>query len=241
MRSDYYNKFVTKRILEHIKDPELDLPDLFKNGSNNYSDRRISAKFTHLKTTRFDFFFKTNGVDIPKCFKRSNSLRRQQHGRLFLRLVNFFMRHGLKLRTLNLFNRTLNTISSDLTKKVLGSVVNLHSWQQLFLTFTKLGISGSSNHSYINKEVNLQPEQVKKYAWRLEDQSFSGPTLKQYRATKTIYNTLFSRIKGIEPMYNFYVYRVAKKIYKNTRGKSGRYTFIWKYIAPYKRTYVTYY
>jgi len=37
------------------------------------------------------------------------------------------------------------------------------------------------------------------------------------------------------PMFSFYIYKVDKKIYKNTRGKSGKFTFLWKYVAPYKR------
>ena len=33
------------------------------------------------------------------------------------------------------------------------------------------------------------------------------------------------------PMFSFYIYKVDKKIFKNTRGKSGKFTFIWKYIT----------
>ena len=28
------------------------------------------------------------------------------------------------------------------------------------------------------------------------------------------------------PMFSFYIYKVDKKIFKNTRGKSGKFTFI---------------
>jgi hypothetical protein len=40
------------------------------------------------------------------------------------------------------------------------------------------------------------------------------------------------------PMFAFYVYKVDKKIFKNTRGKSGKFTFIWKYISQYKRNFL---
>ena len=36
-------------------------------------------------------------------------------------------------------------------------------------------------------------------------------------------------------IFSFYIYKVDKHIYKNSRGRSGKFTFIWKYIAPYKR------
>jgi hypothetical protein len=39
-------------------------------------------------------------------------------------------------------------------------------------------------------------------------------------------------------MFSFYIYKVDKQIFKNTRGKSGKYTFIWKYVASYKRQFL---
>lgn len=36
-------------------------------------------------------------------------------------------------------------------------------------------------------------------------------------------------------MFAFYVYKIDKQIFKNTRGKSGKFTFIWKYVTNYKR------
>ena len=49
---------------------------------------------------------------------------------------------------------------------------------------------------------------------------------------KSILATSFTAINLI---FSFYIYKVDKHIYKNSRGKSGKFTFIWKYIAPYKR------
>jgi hypothetical protein len=45
----------------------------------------------------------------------------------------------------------------------------------------------------------------------------------------------FKNMYQMLPMFSFYIYKVDKKIYKNTRGKSGKFTFLWKYVAPYKR------
>jgi len=47
--------------------------------------------------------------------------------------------------------------------------------------------------------------------------------------------TFFKNIQSFKPLFHFYVYKVDKQIYKNSRGKSGKYTFLWKYITPYKR------
>ena len=41
---------------------------------------------------------------------------------------------------------------------------------------------------------------------------------------------------ALKPLFHFYIYKVDKQIYKNSRGKSGKYTFLWKYIQSFKRS-----
>ena len=36
----------------------------------------------------------------------------------------------------------------------------------------------------------------------------------------------FKNLQKLTPIFVFYIYKVDKKIFKNTRGKSGKYTFI---------------
>ena len=43
------------------------------------------------------------------------------------------------------------------------------------------------------------------------------------------------------PIFSFYIYKVDKQIFKNTRGKSCKYTFIWKYVTQYKRVFIAMY
>ena len=49
-------------------------------------------------------------------------------------------------------------------------------------------------------------------------------------------HALMRNINTVEPLFSFYIYKVDKKIFKNTRGKSGKFTFIWKYVTKYKRS-----
>ena len=238
----YYQNFVLQRLTEHnTYNKGLPKHDLLLSSTADNSTRKLRSSFNHLRATRFDFFFRRNGIDIPKCFKRSKSLRRQQHGLLFLRLVNFFMRRGLRIRTITLFTRLLRSLNTDIEIKALSSYTNIHSWQQLFLLLTKVIPESTQNYAYMMRPFTTHPMKVKKYAWRLTDQTYLTDTSRIPKSPLCPQTALFERIRKIEPLYNFYVYRVAKKIYKNTRGKSGRYTFIWKYIAPYKRTFITYY
>lgn len=48
-------------------------------------------------------------------------------------------------------------------------------------------------------------------------------------------DVFLNSLKKFFPIFCFYLFKVRKKIYKNTRGKSGKYTFLWKYIPVYKR------
>ena len=54
----------------------------------------------------------------------------------------------------------------------------------------------------------------------------------------TINEILFQNFKKFNYLFSFYIYKVDKQIYKNSRGKSGKYTFVWKYVAPYKRNFL---
>jgi hypothetical protein len=52
-------------------------------------------------------------------------------------------------------------------------------------------------------------------------------------------NFLFEQLLEQAPVFSFYIRKVDKSIRKNSRGKSGKYTIIWKYVPVYKRVYVT--
>ena len=51
-----------------------------------------------------------------------------------------------------------------------------------------------------------------------------------------IKNFFFLLLSKVSPVFSYFIYSVDKNIRKFSRGKSGKYTFIWKYVAPYKRT-----
>jgi len=81
-------------------------------------------------------------------------------------------------------------------------------------------------------------------------QSDSGDTLnttyehmlfddkKEFNSDFFIKNFIKERLTQLSPMFSYFVYNVDKNIRKYTRGKSGKYVFVWKYIAPYKRKYL---
>jgi hypothetical protein len=44
-----------------------------------------------------------------------------------------------------------------------------------------------------------------------------------------------TEIHALKPVFHFFIHKVDKQIYKNSRGKSGKYSFTWKYIPVFKR------
>jgi hypothetical protein len=55
-----------------------------------------------------------------------------------------------------------------------------------------------------------------------------------------IKNYFLSRITPVVPLFSYFVNSVDKNVRKYSRGKSGKYSFVWRYIPSYKRTYLTF-
>ena len=49
---------------------------------------------------------------------------------------------------------------------------------------------------------------------------------KEHNNSLDMRNVVLTNINSFNPMFSFYVYKVDKAIYKNSRGRSGKYTFI---------------
>ena len=89
---------------------------------------------------------------------------------------------------------------------------NIFFWKVLFLNLTSFFVC-SKRDPVLFFDGNVVPNSIKSNL-------------------KSILSTNFNMINLI---FSFYIYKVDKHIYKNSRGRSGKFTFIWKYIAPYKR------
>jgi len=59
-----------------------------------------------------------------------------------------------------------------------------------------------------------------------------------YQPNLTLSNFLARFVRNVQPVYTVYTYKVSKNIYKNTRGKSGKFMFLLKYVPVYKRFFI---
>lgn len=200
------------------------LPSYINNNLDNYNtDLDKDSLFLFIKDIPFTSFFKTHLIDVPRCFKKTKSLRRKSELTKPLKFVNYFMIKGFKQKTLNTLMRSLDTI-----KSTLPHLINPTPWKLLFLFFT--------SNILINRRVDQLFIENPDYG---EEES-NYHNLENYTLLNSYNQFFFKKLKSLEPLFLFYIYKVDKSIFKNSRGRSGKFTFIWKYITPYKRSLIVY-
>lgn len=186
--------------------------------------------FEYLGLSTFSSFFRSNLTDIPDCLDRIRSLRRVQNELPLIKLNNYFMRDGKRYFTLKRLNKILTSSRSNKIKH-LNNIPSLEfNWKTIFLHMSCMSVSPNSL-SYFSY---IQDEELP------FDKEFQFPIKTTIEGWSSL-EWVVKSIKKMLPMFSFYIYKVDKKIFKNTRGKSGKYTFIWKYLAAYKRPFLVMY
>ena len=152
-------------------------------------------------------FFVFNRVDVPVCLQKAKSLYHPSLKYPKLRLLTMLMRHGRK---------------PFVEKSVSGALTNLTS------LFDPQELDHSTN--YIK---------VSTYSWIHEIYKvpqFPWLTLNKRSTTFWwLHSLLYTEIIRYLPVFSFYVQRVDKLKRRHSRGKSGKYTIIWKFVPQYKR------
>jgi hypothetical protein len=178
------------------------------------------TEFAFIKSLPFIDFFKSSLIDVPVCFSKSKSLRRRTSDTSFSKFLNYITLHGNKQRTSNFLMGALKSNLLELNK--LSQNTDL-TWRSIFFFFSSVITKGSNYQELYIKNPDANDDESLYY--RLSDYT-----------TKVDYNTVFfKQLKSLEPLFLFYIYKVDKSIFKNSRGRSGKFTFIWKYITSYKR------
>ena len=171
--------------------------------------------FKYITASSFKLFFQQHKIDIPTLFKPSKSLYRSNNEILLLKFNNYIFRSGQLFKTSKLFNTVLWSLFSTATtsRSSPREFINQLSRIKFNLDMCSYYYEGyfGSKHGLDNIYLG-------------EDKNYVSPI-----------THLNKSLKKLKPIFAFYIYKVDKNIYKNTRGKSGKFTFIWKYVAPYKR------
>lgn len=175
--------------------------------------------FKYITVSSFKLFFQQHQIDIPTLFKPSKSLYRSNNEILLLKFNNYIFRGGQLFKTSKLFNIVLWNLFAITTQ-----ILNTLRTQVDYFSRIKLGLGTYLYYHEGYFRTGL-----------LTNNTYLGGNMDHTNPSAHLNKSL----KKLKPMFAFYIYKVDKNIYKNTRGKSGKFTFIWKYVAPYKRVPLT--
>jgi len=194
---------------------------------DHYGEHESIDEFEYLKERNFTMFFRENLIDIPRCFRKTKSVRRPINQIDLLKLNNYLMRDGKRIKVFKYLLSTVWSILDSLKNQSNYIYKTDLNWSTIFITFNYLLYNKSKHKSFtpINEETTTYGHTI----W---------PTGKFIEDNWNINTIFFKNMYQMLPIFSFYIYKVDKKIFKNTRGKSGKFTFIWKYVAPYKRLFL---
>ena len=194
---------------------------------DEYGSHAAAEDFWFLHESTFTSFFRESNVDVPRCFQKTLSVHRNVNEIKLLKLNNYLMRHGKRLNIFTSLIHVLRHKFQDPYNLNERSLKVNYSWKSVFILLNFALRKG--NQSQILPDLVESPASYNHLLL---------PTTKEILPDWDFNKWLFKNIYDILPMFSFYIYKVDKKIFKNTRGKSGKFTFIWKYVAPYKRMFL---
>lgn len=182
--------------------------------------------FEFINYSSFYTFFTLHKIDIPTFFRDIRSLKRSRNDIEILKFNNYFMRMGKRYQSLKFLYNAIELIKSDfntLPKFIFKVEVD---WQDFFYVYHSFFLTTG----YVN--MAFREDELATYG------NVHSPEAKHILTEMDIKRVTLRNIYKMLPMFAFYIYKVDKQIYKNTRGKSGKYTFIWKYVTSYKRPFL---
>ena len=194
----------------------------------NQNDLSFLTDFLYIRNSSFIKFFINNMIDVPVCFKKSISLKNRNFELPLLKFSNFLMKKGKKEKIIRLifssfrlFFKNTN-ISNFKNNSFFFSWFNLYIFELNLLNTNFLNVNHSSTFKF-QELINLKYNNTYLNNDKTINISFF------------IKNYLYFLLSKVSPIFSYFIYSVDKNIRKYSRGKSGKYVFIWKFIAPYKR------
>lgn len=147
------------------------------------------------------------------------------------------MKKGMKEQTTRVLFTAVTSLVDSYKNTHSLNLLNFQHWSKLYLllssNFYNFNLDGSRNfdspYLFVNDSLSYQ----------VIYDNFLSNDFKVIENSFYIKNFLLEKLSQISPIFSYFIYSVDKNIKKYSRGKSGKYVFIWKYIAPYKRLNLT--
>lgn len=186
----------------------------------------IKKTFESIRSSKFKLFFKNLTIDTPAILNRTHSLNRNQNFTDFGKLAICLTRGGKKIQASNLISKAIFSSFKEVTISTTPTfpVFDTRLLYYYFTTLNVTGLRGLPVSFYNLSNFKLALDNVITDDHLIKSEDFTPEFF--FKKSIKMFNLLFS----------FYIYKVDKNIYKNSRGKSGKYSFVWKYVPPYKRS-----
>lgn len=227
MYADVLSEFDTYSVEEPEEDIYSSLRITTDEFEDNFENRlNLLPNFKIRRRSSISTFFSTNMIDIPRCLKTSYSLYKPIYELPHLKLLNILMRHGMK-------EKIFTTVFKIFVKNALHPKLestdtrNVRSWLSLLPVFNSSLLTDTSIYVYFR--VN-----------KLKYSNFNYNINSHYLNTTqslTMSSFLLNHLEQYKPTFIFKVQKVDKTTRKHSRGKSGKYVVLWKYVPVYKRFY----
>ncbi len=209
-----------------LKDFKNFLPTEFNYQEN---DDTFLTNYFYIRNSSFIKFFINNMIDVPICFKKSHSLRTKNFELPILKFSNFLMKQGKKEKIIRLVFAAFRLFFRNIKTNKNKSNEIIFSWFNIYVFISNvININGKNEKKF----SNIKFEEI----LNLNYSSILASNDKTINTSFFIKNYLFFLLAKVSPIFSYFIYSVDKNIRKYSRGKSGKYVFIWKFIAPYKRT-----
>lgn len=164
---------------------------------------------------------------MPVCFKKSKSLYSKTFELPLLKFTNMLMRAGKRGQTVKHVTLSFTQCFHQIIR--LSNSNAFVTWHALLSSLKNVGTDNTTASSDVIVTHDLL----------LETHYLTNGDDVEEESVSYIKTLLFDKLSKYTPLFGFYIRRVDKSIRKNSRGKSGKYTMIWKYVPVYKRLYMT--
>lgn len=184
-----------------------------------------------LKESSLVNFFSNHSVDIPLYLKPSKTRLHILAGEDERRLTNLLMMHGKKEQNLKVFTQTFLLTHFVGLSGQLGKLTE-PLWRYASTGLPSFGTRDLTTRAhYVAKLANLVPG--------LLDGELQSTLYFDFWQTALAFNTFNYAFDSLFaknlPMFAFYVQKTDKNILKYSRGRSSKYSLIWKYVPQYNR------
>jgi len=207
---------------------KLPLKTFPKSHNRGWTNNGVLDTFLFFRSSSVTLFFVNAMVDLPLCFKKSKSLFSKSFEIPLLRLINFITIHGKRSLAWKSFTQSLFIF--------LKKWISLNLDREFFLSWNFLH---SITKSHLLDRRGLVTSFNLKSTPSLELGNFLFKQEKFYSTKFYLNSYLLDSLKGMDPLFTFFIKKNDKLKRKHSRGKIDKLKLMWKYVPFYKRLYQT--